>query len=408
MRILHVNQHLAPRGGVETYLLSLLPQVEAAGCSTAVAYDEGDPSLAGEAYQVAQLGQAGAGAERQAHERMTQVLRRFRPDLVHVHNIQNTGALRASLEAAPVVITGHDYRFVCPASNFFFRSDRTVCDRRQGPGCFVNALRKRCMTPRPHHGLRQYRRASQASAEAERFAAVIAPSRYAQQRFIGAGFPADRTTVLPYFCPLDPGQTPRPVPSKPLLTFLGRLSANKGYDRFIAALGQLPKEVSGLIVGNAERCERDLEQMATAAGCADRLCWRSWAPREEIRSILERTSVLVFPSLWPETLGIVGLEAMACGVPVVASDIGGVPDWLADGKVGFRVPPNDPAAIAQAAEKILADPRLDHRMGQEGQRQIRERFTLEGHVEQLLGIYRRAIDPSLPQATPTPAVSEPV
>ena len=64
-----------------------------------------------------------------------------------------------------------------------------------------------------------------------------------------------------------------------------------------------------------------------------------------------QSNVLVFPSVWAETLGIVGLEALAHGVPVVASDVGGVREWLDDEKTGFLVPPKSPQAIASAIQQ---------------------------------------------------------
>ncbi len=118
---------------------------------------------------------------------------------------------------------------------------------------------------------------------------------------------------------------------------------------------------------------------------------RPWVAREEIRAVFEQATVFVFPSLWPETLGIVGLEALACGVPVVASDIGGVREWLKEGETGYLAEPKNAAQFAERIEALLKNEALNVEMGRNGQRLIRERFTPEHHVERLLELYRRVV-----------------
>src|SRR5690606_10448899 len=94
--------------------------------------------------------------------------------------------------------------------------------------------------------------------------------------------------------------------------------------------------------------------------------------------------------IWAETLGIVGLEALASGVPVVASDIGGVREWLVPGVTGLLAPPKDSAALAQGMRRILESPALNRRMGEAGLQLIRERFDPERHVAELQQVYRFA------------------
>jgi glycosyltransferase involved in cell wall biosynthesis len=98
----------------------------------------------------------------------------------------------------------------------------------------------------------------------------------------------------------------------------------------------------------------------------------------------------VFPSLWPETLGIVGIEALSRGVPVVASDLGGVREWCVDGETGVVVPPKDPEAISRAVQRLLDDPEQLAAMGRRGIELIHAKFRPQVHVDQLLGHYEAA------------------
>ncbi|RMH68896.1 MAG: glycosyltransferase, partial [Bacteroidetes bacterium] len=161
-----------------------------------------------------------------------------------------------------------------------------------------------------------------------------------------------------------------------------------GQEYFVEALGLLPPEVRGVMVGNlGEGGEEALRNLAARHGCADRLELRGWASREEVERLLDETSVFVFPSLWPETLGIVGLEALARGVPVVASALGGTAEWCLDGETGYRVPPKDAGAIADAVRTLLHDDGRLHRFGERGIELIRRRFLPTQHIEALARVY---------------------
>jgi glycosyltransferase involved in cell wall biosynthesis len=148
------------------------------------------------------------------------------------------------------------------------------------------------------------------------------------------------------------------------------------------------------MVGNFTHDSRDaVVSQASAVGCADRLELRPWAGREEIGAAFEQASVFVFPSIWPETLGIVGLEALATGVPVVASDVGGVREWLVDGETGYLVPPKDAGALAGRVGELLASPERNLAFGRNGIALINRKFAVAGHVDQLEAIYRQAAAP---------------
>jgi hypothetical protein len=101
MKVLHVNEHLAHRGGVETYLFGLLPRLEKRGITPVVAYGGGDPALHEPVRHIPALGTAGFRAEARVRTQMEGILREETPDIVHVHNVQNVGALQASLDFVP-------------------------------------------------------------------------------------------------------------------------------------------------------------------------------------------------------------------------------------------------------------------------------------------------------------------
>jgi len=394
MKVLHINEHLTHKGGVETYLFGLLPRLEQRNVTPVLAYGDGEPGLHEPVRHVPALGTAGFRAERRARLQIENVLQGEAPDLVHVHNVQNVGALQASLAYGPTVVTTHDYRWVCPANNFFHERPQAVCERTCGLGCFSTTLVKRCVTPRPQYAAYFYRRAKWGIEHAEDFAHVIAPSEGAREKYETSGFGDAATSVLPYFCDLEPREAPRPLPETPTITYLGRIASNKGHEYFIEALGELPDTVRGRMVGSiSDDVAQALRRLADRHGCADQLKLHGWASRSEVIDLLDQTSVFVFPSLWPETLGIVGIEALSRGVPVVASDVGGVREWCREGDTGYPVPPKDGVAIAGRVAHLLSDEDRLRAFGRRGIELIRTTFRPEQHVDQLLRIYQRAQTP---------------
>ena len=394
MKVVHINEHLALKGGVETYLLNLLPLMRDSGIDQSVIYASGDESLWGRSKRLAEVAATGFASDASAYKAATALLTDLDPDVIHVHGIQNVGVLKACLDAAPTMMTTHDYRLICPASTFFYKRTQEVCQRQCGPGCFSTTLTKHCLTLRPSYAAYYYYRSRWVIRHAARFAHIIAPCADALERYARAGFAEDRISVMPYFCPMRPEKEPRPVPEKTTITYIGRLAPNKGHEYFLRALGALPDSVQGIMVGNfSESSKKHTIEEAERSGCAHRLSVHAWSTQEKIIQILDDTSVLIFPSLWPETLGIVGLEAFSRGVPVVASRIGGVPEWLNDGKNGFMVDPKSPGQIRDAVLKLVEDRSALIEFGKEALRTINRKFLPERHVSALTDVYLSAINP---------------
>jgi glycosyltransferase involved in cell wall biosynthesis len=392
VNVLHINTHLAQKGGVETYLLSLLPLLRERGLTQRVVYGSGEAGLFDGAIHIEGIGRHGFREEKVVRRLVREVLDAERPDVVHVHNIDNVGVLQASLEYGPTILTSHDYRTICPASLLFHKRTQEVCSRHAGLGCFATTVVKHCLTPRPQYAAYFYHRTRWIMRHASRFARVVTPSRSVKDRLMRAGFAEHRVEVLPYFCPLPPTSQPRPLPAATTITFMGRIAGYKGYAYFIAALGRLPDRIRGLMVGNfTPSNERHVRELAREHGCEGRLELRPWASRDAISEVLDATTVLIFPSVLPETLGIVGLEAFSRGVPVVASDIGGVREWLTDRVNGRLVAPKSAEQIRDAVLDLVADERSLIDFGSRGIATIQERFLPSTHTEKLLGMYAQAV-----------------
>jgi glycosyltransferase involved in cell wall biosynthesis len=181
-------------------------------------------------------------------------------------------------------------------------------------------------------------------------------------------------------------------PDTPRIVCVTRLVERKGVGDLIAALPQIPG-AELVVAGGPARAElpadpeyRRLHALAEAHGVLDRVTFRGRVERPDLPALL-RSADLAACVPWYEPFGIVPLEAMACGVPVVAAAVGGLIDSVVHGETGVHVPPRDPARIAAVARELLADPGRRERMGDAGARRMRRRYSWDRIAEQTLEAY---------------------
>jgi glycosyltransferase involved in cell wall biosynthesis len=145
------------------------------------------------------------------------------------------------------------------------------------------------------------------------------------------------------------------------IAFVGRLVTEKGIWTLIEAMGRLSVPAQLDIVGEGPLLPA-VRATVERAAIPTRVNLLGYLPPEQIREVLIRSSLLVVPSIWQEPLGLVILEAMACGVPVVASSVGGIPEIVQHEANGLLVEPGDPGALSHAMNRILLDAPLRGRL----------------------------------------------
>jgi glycosyltransferase involved in cell wall biosynthesis len=163
---------------------------------------------------------------------------------------------------------------------------------------------------------------------------------------------------------------------------IGRLEPQKGIDILIRALADV-EGATLLVVGDGSE-RKGLEELARTVGVADRVIWLGWS--EDARSYLGSLDVVALPSRF-EGFPLAVLEALLARSAVVAADVGSVAEAVRDGETGLLVPPEDPAALAGAINRMLADVELRQRLGEQGRRLVLERFTAEHMTRAFESLY---------------------
>lgn len=227
--------------------------------------------------------------------------------------------------------------------------------------------------------------------------AVVAISEGVRAALIASGVDAARIVVVPSGVEADafavsPAQRAAArarygLPDDAaVLVVVGALEARKGHAVLLAALARL-RAAPVRVLCAGEGSQRDtLVAEATALGLGNVVRWLGRV--DDVATVLAAADVAVMPS-HHEGLGVAALEAMAAGVPVIASAVGGLPEAVVDGTTGMLVPPGDPGALATAITRVTGDDDLRRRLGAAGARRVREHFTMAGMAARTLEVYRR-------------------
>ena len=173
---------------------------------------------------------------------------------------------------------------------------------------------------------------------------------------------------------------------RPRVLFSGRFAYFKGIPNLLNAMALLP-EYSLIMVGDGKK-RQETEEQIDRLGLRDRVVLAGLQTGEFYRAFFHVADIFAFPSTWPESFGIVGLEALAAGLPLVTTEIwAGSSYYNEDEKTGLIVPPQDPKALAEAIKRILSNPEL-HKMMSENARKRADKFALERMPERYEEVYK--------------------
>jgi glycosyltransferase involved in cell wall biosynthesis len=402
MRILHVNKFLYRRGGAEAYMLDVAELQARDGHQVALfgmRHPDNPPLPFADAFppfielEPPPKGLPGklAAAARMLHSASSrrgieEVVRAFRPDVVHLHNVYHQlspSVLRPPRALGiPMVMTLHDYKLICPS--YLLLDHGKVCEACLD-GHFRHAAARRCKDGSLAASalLAVEATVHRATNAYDPVRVFICPSRFLAGRMTRAGVYPERLRVLGNFVAAR-AVAPKARPGGGVV-YVGRLSHEKGVDVLVTAMGELAGRRLDVVGDGPERPR--LEALA-AASAPGRVRFHGTVPKARVLELVRSAAVAVMPSRCHENQPMAVLEAFACGVPVVASRLGGLPELVQHDRYGHTVPADEPAALAGALHRLLADPERAFGMGRAARRHAEVHFAPERHLRQLEHLYR--------------------
>ncbi|MFH1142145.1 MAG: glycosyltransferase family 4 protein [Candidatus Uhrbacteria bacterium] len=418
MNIIQANKHYYLRSGADRYILDLTELLEQHGHTVVpFAMEHGqnlrtpwERSFPG--YVQTKTPGISFGALRtvgrgiysfEARNNMYRLIRESRPDLCHIHNIyaQISPSILDALRdrKVPTVMTVHDYHLIAP--NYMLWAHNRIEDwsrvgllratwSRFHKDSYVASFAQ-SLTYKIHHFWKSYQKGIDL---------FIAPTEFVRKKMIEAGFTADKIRTIPHFIDTK-GMTPATASSRhdtlagvnpnnvaepfrvPYVLFAGRLVPEKGAEVLIRAMEQLPN-IKCKIVGSGP----DLPRLREWARNLKNIEFMGWQTNEQLWNLYRGAQAVVVPSLWYEVFGLVALEAMACGTPVIASDIGGLPEVVQDGVTGRLFPPGDVSALCQQISDLIEHPEIADQYGQAGFDRVISEHNPALHYDRIMQAYR--------------------
>lgn len=253
------------------------------------------------------------------------------------------------------------------------------------------------------HAADLFRNRSALSSKIARAEFIICISEFHRQFYLQNG--ADEAKLHIAYCGIDtshftPMRRTRPTGAPVHILSSGRLVAKKGFPVLIEACGILKergKDFRCTIAGSGPD-EAALRAQISAAGLDEVITLTGEAlKQEDIPAFMHGGDIYTLPCLWAEDNDVDGLpqmlmEAIACGLPAVSTDLVGIPDLIRDGDTGLLVPPEDPLALAEALIRLAEDEKLAQNLAETGRRHLIDSFDLQTCLEPLISQYRTRLE----------------
>jgi glycosyltransferase involved in cell wall biosynthesis len=399
MKILHINPVLGAVGGTEVYISQLIGDMRERGHEAEVIAEK--DITKGTVAPFHFLG----GISDIPSRWTTDQARRFRhivndvaPDLIQLHNVLCADLVAEAARLRPTVRTVHDHTLFCPGLNKEF-ADGGLCDRPmgrycleryEGAGCYCLVAPKRGQVRRR---IQATQRLIAAHRNVRRF---LVSSRFMERELARVDLKGEQITFAPYYA------SPRVrwsscSQSPPLVIAVSRMvHPDKGIRELLDALRLITVPFRAILVGDGQDLAM-LRQHCRDLGLDETVEFCGWMDHERAVELMASARVIAFPSMWNEPFGLVGIEAMAVGRPVVAFDVGGVGEWLVSGQTGMLIPRGEIAAFAAAVTRLLMDAALAAEYGAAGAQRVQQSFSKKAHLDIIENVYREA---TIPDRTP--------
>jgi len=406
MRILHINKFFYLKGGSEQYMFGVAELFERKGHKIGyfsmkdrknahsgwedfftenVEYSENRSLMENVKLSLKTI------YSLEAERKLDALINVFRPDVAHLHNFshQLTPSILGILSAKqiPSVMTLHDYKLVCPTYNML--NHGRICDLCSS-GRFWKCAATRChkdsfakslllsIESYAHHNvLKSYRHISH----------FICPTVFVKETVKKMGFDG-RLVHIPHFPRFESLKGAEPPKKGDYVAFCGRLSREKGIMTLIDAVKDLPIQLK--VIGDGPDAplirKRLKDEKINNVELLGYLC------NYDVLDFISASRALIMPSEWNEVFGLSIIEAYLMGVPVIASDIGGIKEIVRDGVTGLLFRPGNHIDLKEKIKRAINDPSGFEEMGRAAVDLVRSEFSSASHYDKLLAVYNEAVE----------------
>ena len=387
IKVLLINDHVLLNGGGDVVLHSEKQYLESCGYEVYLYGWGAEPSEEGNIIVCKEslspksryYNKFICAQEKRKHFKDT--LKRIAPDIIHIHLVSKYPlAIYPELKGYKVIQTLHGPNLFCATSWGCIKCSSEPCPMGIGYKCYRN----RCV---PFSSMLLY------STLDKRLKNYLnnyitywhCPSRNIYKTAFNLGFQKLVYIPLGIDKKFSEDKQYKNCTEEKNILFVGAISEVKGitylYDAFKLVKEDIP-EAKLLIAGGGPYLD-ELKKRVALDKMGDGVEVMGKVPHDEIDNVYKRATVFAMPSIWQEQFGLVGPEALAMGIPVVGSSIGGIPEWLHHNEWGFLVTPRDTKTLAQRLIQLLNNPELSYNMGQRGRQFVINEYPYWEYVRRL-------------------------
>lgn len=383
MRIGHFVPQMIHQGGIATYIRRIGHALSVKGHEVVYLSSANEAaSFPAETHHTTSSG----------HE-LFEKAERLRIDVLHLHKAVD--ALPS--EHIPTIRTVHGNGAGCPSGSRYLERTGQPCDRTYSvTGCLWGHLVDHCGSRRPQNTLANFQNIRLEHRQAAQVL-TLTVSAFLKNQMIRSGCSPDNLEVLHSPAPdVNTGFVPMDTSSPPRFVFAGRLEPKKGVDWLLRAIAKVHVDVRVDIAGSGGNAYLDhLRQLVADLDLSEQITFHGWVEEADVYALIKQARALVFPSVWHEPAGLVTLEAAACGRPVIASEVGGIPEYAMD-DFALYVSARDVDGLARHIEHLATHPTRAEDMGRRGWHRARSQFSMDRFIQRLTSFYETAIEHPVP------------
>ena len=380
MKFLWINEKASLKGGAEQYIYDTVKAMNNLNIPSSLLYDANEEiqeefvDIFEEAYPMAST-----------YEQIINI----NPDFIYVHQLDDYSAIEDILNSnIPTAKFFHDHKLFCLREHKYTFINKTTCTKKLGLGCYSclgflnksdNALGI------SFNSLRDLQKLQDINKKFDQF---IVASDYMKNHLELHDFNSNAITVNPLYASEKFTFSDKTNFSKnKTLLFVGQLLTGKGLDLLLEVMPQINKEYNLVVIGEGKQKDYFVD-LSKKLGIENRVDFKGRLTHSQLVKYYEETYCLIIPSRAPETFNLVGIEAQKVGVPVIATDVGGISQWLKDNLNGLLVESNNKDNLRDKINLIIEDKKLHNRICYNILKVNIYPHDLKAHIDLLLNTFQ--------------------
>jgi len=320
---------------------------------------------------------------------ITTVVNRVKPDLIYIHQVLNPHVISLLSKLRPAIRFEHGFRLSCITGRRMPQNNELLCEYPPGLLCLVRAHTQKCSPRNPLLALRRFKDFQLNKRAHKKLSHLIVASNYIKKLLLKSGYNKKQIAIIPYYTSLPLNSITRKLPQLPTIVCAGRIEKEKGIHYLFKALSKIEQKVKVFVIGEGTQVSQ-LKLYAKSMLSKHEIVFTGWIENSELKKYYSQATLVVVPSIWPEPFGIIGIEAMANQIPVVAFNVGGISEWLKNEETGLLAAPRDYMDLADKIKQLIEQPDLASSMGIAGKKVVEKEFTPAVHIKRLVSIFQEA------------------